>query len=109
MNHYVINILRDKTGEPPKYLKERRENGEQKVIARARCAPPPPLQNGSKFWTSEEERKCQSCEDEEGTLEHWRDCREMEATNASLEEILSEEGGKEAVKWLRRKRKQKER
>ena len=34
--------------------------------------------------------------------EHWRNCREMETTNASLEEILSEEGGKEAVKWLKR-------
>ena len=40
------------------------------------------------------------CED--GTLEHWRDCSEMETINASLEEILSEKGGKEAVKWLRR-------
>ncbi|KAF3426635.1 hypothetical protein E2986_10915 [Frieseomelitta varia] len=69
------------TRELPKYLKERRKNGEQKVIAR---------------W------KCQLCEDEEGTLEHWRDCREMETTYANLEEILSEEGGKEAVKWLRR-------
>ena len=26
----------------------------------------------------------------------------METTNASLEIVLSEEGGKEAVKWLRR-------
>ena len=64
------------------------------MIARARCST---LENGSKFWTSEEERKYQLCEDEEGTLENWRDCREMETTNASLEEIPSEEGRKEAV------------
>ena len=64
------------------------------MIARARCST---LENGSKFWASEEERKCQLCEDGGGTLEHWRDCREMETTNASLGEILSE-GGKEAVK-----------
>ena len=67
----------------------------QKVIAKARCGT---LENGCKFWTSEEEQKCQLCEDEQGTLEHWRNCREMETTNASLEEILSEEVGKEAGK-----------
>ena len=44
------------------------------MVARSRCGT---LEDESKFWASEEKRK--------------------ETTNASLEKILSEEGGKEAV------------
>lgn len=52
-------------GTLPKYLRKRRKNGEQRILARARCG----STENAKFWVKEVERECPLCEEEEGTFE----------------------------------------
>ena len=90
-------------GTLPKYLRERRRNGEHRILARARCG------STDNVWAKEAERECTLCEEEKGTFEHWRKCRELGETDLNMERILTEEGDAEAVVWLRKIEKEKER
>ncbi|KOC63378.1 hypothetical protein WH47_04096, partial [Habropoda laboriosa] len=89
----------------PKYLRKSRRNGEQKTMARARCGS---TENANKFWAKEEEKKCPLCEEKEGTFEHWRQCRKIGEIDLSMERILAKEGEAEAMAWLRKIEKEKE-
>lgn len=80
----------------PKYLRERGAKGSQKTIARWRCGNE---EEGNKYWDAEG-RKCQICRKEEGTVEHIK-THVKGIGRMEVREILSEEGKKEAVKWMR--------
>lgn len=80
----------------PKYLRERGVKGSQKTIARWRCGNEDKKNN---YWDAEG-RKCQICKEEEGSVEHIK-THVKGIGRIEVREILSEEGKKEAVKWMR--------
>lgn len=79
----------------PKYLRERGAKESQKTIARWRCGNE---EEKNKYWDAEG-RKCQICRKEEGSVEHIKTYVKARGS-IEVREILSEEGKKEAVKWM---------
>ncbi|EZA53818.1 hypothetical protein X777_06635 [Ooceraea biroi] len=51
----------------PRYLRKKGEKRSQKLIARWRCGNEEEI---NRFWMTEGKRKCQICEEAEGTIEH---------------------------------------
>jgi len=82
----------------PGYLRRRKENGSQKTIARWRCGNE---EERNKFWLDRESRRCKLCRIEEDKIEHLNGHLEKEL-RMRAEDILSEEGKVEAIRWMRR-------
>jgi hypothetical protein len=93
------------TQDVPVYL--RRESAkEREMMERFRCWNE---ERENRYWTEEEQRRCQMCREENETIEHmWSGCNEMrERERKDRREILSEDGRE--IGWMKEIWKRKER
>lgn len=83
-------------GETARYLRERKERGEQSIIARFRCGNEA---KAEKKW-SKEEKTCRICKQDQETMIHLvRDCRKLKEINKIGWKVLSDTG--EGVTWMK--------
>lgn len=83
----------------PEYLRRKGERGSHKRRARARCGNE---ELGNRYWLREEERNCNICGREEGTLEHLMErCVWKSISNVEMDDIIGEKEAERGNRWLR--------
>ncbi|KAK1124440.1 hypothetical protein K0M31_006795 [Melipona bicolor] len=83
----------------PEYLTKKGNRDSQRLIARARVGN---VEEYSKYWLKEEERRCRLCERQSGTLKHLiEECEKVERCEHSVEQVLGGSTCERIVKWLR--------
>ncbi|XP_024884387.1 uncharacterized protein LOC112462700 [Temnothorax curvispinosus] len=96
---YKKRYRRIKVAGLPEYLRRKGESGSHKRRARARCGNEE-LEN--RYWLREEERNCNICDREEGTLEHlMKQCAWKSTNRVVLDDIIGEKETEEGHRWLK--------
>lgn len=80
------------------YLGRKGWKRSQKIIARWRCGNEEE-RNKERYWKNEKGRRCLICEEREGTIQHIM-THVDETITVGIENILSEEGKRDAIRWM---------